>query len=161
MQGARTRMALGAKGAWAKAHLSGRAERFARRSKATFPDFAALAGWPAWVALDEPRQLRVGVVAALLASREALAEEIDGAKLRAYAQVVGAETLDAITGEGGNGGDACLPAVDDLAETGRNLLTASLDTGAARLFGTSAQHDPAAVELVRRAENLCGGIDRA
>lgn len=160
MQGAAaTRAALGAKGIWAEARLPGRSERFAGRSDPERPDFATLARWPCWMTLSEDRRLRIGGIAALLAACDALAEEIDGVRLRAYAEFVGADTLDAVLDAGGVGG-ASLPPPEALAARAGKLLAASLDASAARLSGVEPQHDVATTELVLRAESLCRGIDR-
>lgn len=156
MEGVAARAALAAKGRWASARLPGRAERFADKAGKR-PDFAALLGWPAWIALDPPQQDRTGAVAVLLAAREALAEEIDGARLRRYAQIVGIEMLEAVVGDGGPG-CASLPDPDDLTRLSGELLMASLDARAARLFGAAPRHDPASAELVRRADRLCRRI---
>lgn len=156
MKGTAIRAALCAKGTWAGTRLPTRAERLAG-SCAARPTFAALAGWPEWIALAEDRQQRVGAIAALLDAHDALAEEIDGSRLRAYARVVGGDALEAITAEEG-GGTADLPRPEALTALSARLLTASLDRDAARLAGIPPRHDPAAAELLQRAESLCRRI---
>lgn len=154
MKGAAARAALRAKGSWAGARLPSRAARLAGHAKTGRPTFAALAAWPEWLGLPEDRQRRIAAVAALLGAREALAGEIDGARLRAYADAVGSEALEAIVAAE-DAGSAALPPPEGLARQSARLLAASLDSRAAELAGLAPRPDSAAEALVRRAEALC------
>lgn len=154
MKGAATRASLRAKGIWACARLPSRAARLAGNARGARPTFAALAGWPEWLGLPEDRQQRIGAVAALLDAREALAGEIDGARLRTYADTVGGETLEAIAADD-YAGSAALPPPEDLTRLSARLLAASLDRSAAELAGLAPHPEPVTAALVRRAEALC------
>lgn len=156
MRGPARRAALAATGRWARSRLPVRSARLAGQAGAR-PSFTILADWPEWLGLPEDRQRRIGAIAALLGAREALADEIDGARLRIYAEAVGSEALEAIVACPDSGG-AVLPSPDGLARLSAEMLAACLDAAAARLAQLTPRHDRAAAALVRRAEDICRRI---
>lgn len=91
-----------------------RSARFARKGLCPppVPDFATLAARPRWPLLDRAGRLRLASLALLLEEMDALAAIIDGAQLRAYAEAVGEEALEALLACGVPGGGPSSPPPD-------------------------------------------------
>lgn len=100
-----------------------RGQRFCRRGEA-LPSFAALHALPRWPVLDAAGQERVATVALLVAGQSALARTIDGARLRDYATLVGADVLERAMTHGEGGRDP-LPLADRMPDAARRLLATS------------------------------------
>lgn len=119
-----------------------RGERFLRaRSGARPPGFAALLAAPRWPVLDDAGRELVAMAALLIAGRSALARMIDGARLRAYAALVGDAVLEAVLAHDG-GDQEPLPPADGLAGAARALLD------------LAARQDGAAAARLHRAEHF-------
>ncbi|WP_404334959.1 hypothetical protein AB2M62_14845 [Sphingomonas sp. MMS12-HWE2-04] len=101
------------------------------------PGFAELVSWPRWPGLDDEARASVWAVAALVEARDALAEEIDGSRLRDFAAQVGAEPLEAVLALP-PGGRRALPEPGDLAAEGRELAEAALPPVLAGYLGIAA-----------------------
>lgn len=117
-----------------------RAERFrARRSgeasDAANPGFAAICAAPRWPVLDALGQVQVATVALLLTGASALVREINGARLRAYAALVGDDVFDTILARAGTGREPLAPAhrLPALAAALAGEARQSVDAGARML----------------------------
>lgn len=122
MSGAAARAEMGrlaARGGWARS----RAERFLARDVAR-PSFAALHAMPRWPVLDADGRETVGMVALLIAGQSALSRTIEGAKLRGYADLVGADVLERVMTFAEGGRDP-LPAIDRMSVDAQRLLVAA------------------------------------
>lgn len=97
------------------------ARYLARRRGERGRSFAALCAAPRWPVLEEEARIRIGAVALLLTARSALAREIDGDRLRAYADIVGFPVLERMLAQGGRG-DAPLPSAEELADAARRFV---------------------------------------
>lgn len=101
-----------------------------------------LLAWPRWPALPEEGREQIWRLTALVAARDTLPEVIDGATLRGLAAAVGEDRLEAVL-DLPPGGDAPLPSVETLGETGRQLAEAALPTAlAARMTLPTEDGDP-------------------
>lgn len=143
MTGAAARTELGRlamRGGWARS----RGDRFLARGKAR-PDFATLHAMPRWPVLDADGRETVGMVALLIAGQSALSRTIDGAKLRGYADLVGADVLERVMSFAEGGRDP-LPAVEQMGDAAQRLLIgAEAEREAAERMG-------AAETLLKEAE---------
>jgi hypothetical protein len=108
--------------------------------QASAVDFACLSGAPDWLALPAPDRRSLARLAALAAMAPALAQCIDGHRLRALADAVGPDDLDWAIGLGsappsgllGPAAPGGVPAEvphDRLDETGVAILAAALPAG--------------------------------
>lgn len=107
-----------------------RAERFRSRRQSDVPLTAApamrdLTTWPAWPLQEDPVRRTIFILAALLASREALSGLISGSSLRVYAALIGEDMLERVL-DWPQAGTAPLPAAGELENTGRAIAAAEL-----------------------------------
>lgn len=135
MSGAAARAELGRLAAWSGWARS-RGDRFLAQGEAR-PDFMALHALPRWPVLDMDGRATVGMVALLIAGQSALARTIEGAKLRGYAELVGADVLERVMSFAGGGRDP-LPGVERMGvEARRLLIAAEADREAAGRLGAA------------------------
>lgn len=135
MSGAAARAELGrlaTRGGWARS----RGARFLARGTAR-PSFAALHAMPRWPVLDTDGREAVGMVALLIAGQSALTRTIDGAKLRGYAQLVGADVLERVLAFAEGGRDPLPPAERMVVAAQRLLVAADADRDAAGWLGAA------------------------
>jgi hypothetical protein len=128
-----------------------RADRVVGRPRCAL-SLDAIADWPRWPAFAAAERERVWRLAALIAARDAVAEVIDGATLRAFAGAVGEPALDAILSLPG-GGEAPLPPATLLGESGRRLAEAGLPPPLAAAMGMPGG-DPTAATTIATAEAI-------
>lgn len=160
MSGRATRLRLGeaARAAVAGGLPESRAERLARRlasQPAARVGLGELAAWPTWPGRDDAERERIWRIAALVSSRDALADIIYGATLRSYATSVGDRVVEAVL-DLPAGGAAPLVAADTLAAEGLGiaerglppLLAAAMDR-AAIADDTARRHMIAAERIAR------------
>lgn len=155
MNGTPARSRLAASAALAR-RLDPRARRGAAligQAARTPPTFADLAVWPRWPALGEVERGRIFALAALVAGRDRLAEEIDGERLRDYAAIVGEDALERVLALA-PGGDRRLAAPPALGATGRMLAEQGLPRALAERLGRSATDLPQGDAFVRAAERI-------
>lgn len=138
-------------GAAALARIHGlapsRAERFRSRQQGDISLMAApamrdMASWPAWPLQDDPVRRTIFILAALLASREALSGVVSGSRLRVYADPIGEDMLERVL-DWSRAGTAPLPATEELESTGRAIAAAELSPllADAISLGSSAMED--------------------
>lgn len=154
---ARSRIARAGGFARTRGLVQSRAMRFARRTGGDTPDpmpgFGELAAWPAWPTLDPEARQGVFALAALLASRDALAGMICGEDLRNYAAPFGDDLFERALAMAG-GGARNLPAPDALVVAGEDLARCGLPPSLARCLGESLAGEPEAARHVAEAEGL-------
>lgn len=141
-----------------------RADRFRARlgggPAAVPPSLAQLGGWPTWPRFEPEVQTRLLATVAMVAGRDALAREIDGSRLRAYAGIVGETVLEDVLALPA-GGPEPLPAAAHAAETGRRLVRLALPPELARASGVAPVADARAAAWVATAEALVIGQEDA
>lgn len=135
MSGVAARAELGrlaARGGWARS----RGARFLARENVR-PTFPALHALPRWPVLDADGRETVAMVALLIGGQSALSRMIDGAKLRGYANLVGADVLERVMSFAEGGRDP-LPAVEHMGGAAQRLLVAAeADTEATGRLGAA------------------------
>jgi hypothetical protein len=134
-----------------------RAARFvARRRNETPPAppaFAELARWPGWPRLGGQERVRAFAAIAVVAGRDTLAREIDGARLRGYAAVLGTDLFEAVLALP-QGGSWPLGSAEALSAAGRALAERALPVALAEPMGVVPVADSIAAAWVATAESL-------
>jgi len=136
-----------------------RAARFRLRSIGALPpapSFAELCRWPGWPSHAADTQTRILTLVGLVAARDALSDEIDGMRLRSYAELVGEEMFEQLLALP-PGGDRRLAPPAGIAAQGRRLAEGALPPTLAERLGHDAAIDTAAVRFVAEAEAIFVG----
>lgn len=134
-----------------------RADRFRARlggsAAAVPPSLAQLGGWPTWPRFEPEVQARLLATVAMVAGRDALAREIDGSRLRAYADIVGEDVFEDVLALPA-GGTEPLPSAAQATESGRRLVRLALPPELALASGVEPVADARAAAWVATAEAL-------
>lgn len=153
----RRRLAEAGRQAVALGLAPGRAGRWRARAEgreaAATPSLSQLAGWPRWPRFAPDVQERLLATVATVAGRDALAREIDGARLRGYADMLGEELFEDVMAMP-PGGPEPLPSPQRAAEVGRALVRRALPPELARATGVVPVADARAAAWVVAAEDL-------
>lgn len=127
--------------------------RVAGRSLPEAPRLDQLAAWPRWPRFEAEAQDRLLAAVATVAGRDSLAREIDGARLRGYAAVLGEDLLEEVMALPA-GGTHPLPSPDKAVAAGRLLVRQALPPELARASGVAPVADRRAADWVATAEDL-------
>lgn len=136
-----------------------RAERFRRRltgQMEQMPNLSELRRWPAWPAEDARTQADIWVLTALISARDSLLDEIDGARLRRYAEAIGEKRLEQVLALP-SGGAGVLTSPGKLQARGKQLAFSALPVALAEHLGRTPDIDPTAAVWVAEAEAIAMG----
>lgn len=153
---ARLRLGEAARAAVAGGLPASRAERLGQRlagQPAARVGLGELAAWPTWPGRDEAERERIWRIAALVSSRDALADIIYGATLRTYATTVGDRVVEAVL-DLPAGGVAPLVAAETLSTEGRGIAERGLPPLLAVAMDRPAIADEAARRHMIAAERI-------
>ncbi|AHE54853.1 hypothetical protein NX02_15865 [Sphingomonas sanxanigenens DSM 19645 = NX02] len=135
------------------ASRSGRLARRLAGQPAARVGLGELVVWPTWPGRDEAERDRIWRIAALVASRDALADIIYGATLRSYATSVGNRVVEAVL-DLPTGGTAPLVGADDLSTEGLAIAERGLPPLLAVAMDRPAIHDETARRHMLAAERI-------
>ncbi len=127
--------------------------RLAGKAAPPPPRLDQLAAWPRWPRFEAAAQDRVLAAVATVAGRDALVREIDGARLRGYAAVLGEDLLEEVLALPA-GGSHPLPSPDKAVAAGRLIVRQALPAELARASNIEPIADPRAAAWVATAEDL-------